>query len=87
MDVQARFFDRIEPSQIIAPFADGVWQVSGREARYWPRAAWAAGVTYQWSLAAGFAAIDGTPLPARYDSRFTTTAIATPSSGTPRCAR
>ena len=61
----------------IAPFADGVWQVLGREGRYFPRATWTAGVTYKWSFAATLAARDGATLPARFDAQFIATGTST----------
>ena len=72
-------FDREVAPEVVAaaftisPFADGQWQVIGKEARYFPRAVWTSGVTYRWSLATTLIARDGSPLPARFDAQFVTT--------------
>ncbi len=76
-------FDReVAPEQLtaafaITPFVDGVWQVVGREGRYFPRVAWSAGVTYKWGLASTLTSRDGSVMPARFDAQFITTGVAT----------
>jgi glycosidase len=76
-------FDRaVDPLRLagafaISPAAPGAWQVSGREARYFPHEPWTAGLTYDWALDTSLVAADGTRLPARFDARFRTVAYAT----------
>ena len=76
-------FDRaVEPLRLVSAFsivpaAAGVWQVSGREARYVPTEPWTSGLTYDWALDTSLVATDGTRLPARFDARFRTVAYST----------
>ena len=76
-------FDRaVDPLRLAAAFsvtpaAPGVWQVAGREARYFPYEPWSAGLTYDWALDTSLVAVDGTRLPARFDARFRTVAYST----------
>jgi alpha-amylase len=76
-------FDRdVDPARLagafsVTPAASGVWQVSGREARYFPYEPWLSGLTYDWALDTSLVAADGTRLPARFDARFRTVAYST----------
>jgi hypothetical protein len=76
-------FDRaVDPARLatafsVTPAASGVWQVSGREVRFYPSEPWMSGLTYDWALDTTLAAVDGTRLPARFDARFKTVAYST----------
>jgi alpha-amylase len=68
---------RLAAAFSISPATAGTWQVAGREARYYPHAAWTSGTTYTWGLDTTVAGMDGTRLPARFDARFNTVAYST----------
>ncbi len=76
-------FDRaIDPATVAAAFAivpamSGSWQVSGREAHFFPAADWSAGTTYRWSFAAALRGLDGSALAAPFAATFVTSGIPT----------
>ena len=61
----------------VTPATAGVWQVLGREARFYPDAPWSTGQTYAWALDTTLRATDGARLPARFEARFGTSAYST----------